>query len=426
VGNNIANVNSLGFKSSRVTFKEMYNQSMRAASTPSPVAGGVGGMNPMQVGLGVRVGSIDQNMSASNIENTGFKSDMAVDGRGFFVLRVGDSSQLIYTRAGNFTRDGAGFLVHTGTGNRLQGYLLSNPEDDSSISGSVTDIQVPFSDFYPPSATTIAEIFGNLNHLTLPNEANEEGERDKNWLATLDVYDRLGQRHTILCEFFQAEEPDPENPTWRVVMTMASPWEAIDGGEDIELTFDTNGQLIYDETGEGRYYTVTLSNGDPDDPETAGLRVGGFTEEMELIIDFGKLTQLAGKTDALARRLNGNEYGNLSNWEVDENGVMTLYYSNGESRMHARIALANFPNDEGLTKLSDTTWRESNNSGAVVIAIPNTGDFGKVVSGGIEMSNVDLAYEFTNLVITQRGYQANARVISTSDEILQELVNIKR
>jgi len=429
IGNNIANVNTIGFKSSRVTFKEMFSQNMRTASTPSPQFGGIGGMNPMQVGLGVSLGSIDMSMTPSNLENTSNKSDLAIDGKGYFVLRVGDSSQLIYTRAGNFTRDGAGFLVHTGTGNRLQGYMLSNPKDIDSISGSISDIQIPFEDAYEPTATTMVEMAGNLNSMAEPKMGmtadGDEGQID-NWVSQIDVFDRLGQKHQILATFMQAEEPNPEEPVWRVTLTMLNPYESIEGETDaFELTFGPNGLLA---EGFERYQEYTLTNnGDgPEDPEEYGPHIGGFPEETIITIDWGGITQFAGKTDAFGRRLDGNEYGKLTNWEIDENGTLTLFYSNGERRNHARIALALFPNDQGLTKLSDTTWQESNNSGAAVISLPNSGEFGKTRANSVEMSNVDLAYEFTNLVITQRGYQANARVISTSDEILQELVNIKR
>jgi len=388
--------------------------------------GGIGGMNPMQVGLGVSLGSIDMSMTPSNLENTSNKSDLAIDGKGYFVLRVGDSSQLIYTRAGNFTRDGAGFLVHTGTGNRLQGYMLSDPNDIDSISGSLTDIHVPFDDSFVPSATTVVEMSGNLNSMAVPKTGlDDEGEEGQvsNWVSMIEIFDRLGQKHQILATFYQAEEPSPEEPVWTVELSMLNPYESIDGEIPMTLTFGPDGLLTEDVE---RFQTYTLSNGGDADPEEYGPHIGGFPEEMEIIIDWGNITQFAGKTDAYGRRLDGNEYGKLVNWEIDENGTMTLFYSNGERRNHARIALALFPNDQGLTKLSDTTWQESNNSGAAVISIPNTGEFGKTRASSVEMSNVDLAYEFTNLVITQRGYQANARVISTSDEILQELVNIKR
>ena len=402
---------------------------MRNASTPSPDFGGVGGMNPMQVGLGVSLGSIDMMMTPSNLENTSNKSDLAIDGKGYFILRVGDSSQLIYTRAGNFTRDGAGFLVHTGTGNRLQGYMLSDPEDIGSISGSLSDILIPFDDSMLPTATTVVEMFGNLNSLSEPKEGVDENGDEafvKNWAVTLVVYDQLGQEHQILAQFFQAEEPEPETPTWTVNLSMINPYESIDGEtEGFALTFGPNGLLSEDFE---RYQEYTLSNGGdgPEDPDTFGPHIGGFSEEMTIIIDWGQLTQFQGKTDANGRRLDGNEYGKLTDWQIDENGTLTLFYSNGNRKNLARVALALFPNDQGLTKLSDTTWMESNNSGAAVFSLPNTGEYGKTRSSAVEMSNVDLAYEFTSLVITQRGYQANARVISTSDEILQELVNIKR
>lgn len=423
VGNNIANVNTTGFKSSRVTFKEMYSQSMRAASTPSPTAGGTGGTNPMQIGLGAMVGSIDMNMSPTAIESTGRKADMALDGKGYFILRTGDSTQHLYTRAGNFDLDGAGFLGHTATGNRLQGYMLTDPADKGSISGTLEDVQIPLNDSYPAVATTRAEVSGNLDSLTKLPELDENGEPLRNHSGALEVYDRLGQPHQIYLEYFK-QESDPESPVWLVRLSMINKFESIEETE-FTLNFDINGNLIGE--GDERYMTVTLDNGGdgyPDQPDL--VQTGGFTEPMEVVIDFGKITQFAGKTDAAAVRKDGNQAGKLTDWAIDQDGVLTLYYSNGERRNHARMALANFMNDAGLTKVSDTTFMESNNSGAAEVNIPNTGQYGKVLTSSIEMSNVDLAYEFTSMVITQRGYQANARVITTSDEILQELVNIKR
>jgi flagellar hook protein FlgE len=430
----------------------MYAQTLRSASAPSNVAGGIGGLNPMQVGLGVRIGSIDMDMSPSNIESTGNKSDLAIDGTGYFVLRVGDTSQLIYTRAGNFSRDGAGFLTHTGTGNRLQGYVLSDPDDIGSISGSLTDLQIPASDFFPANPTTEAIIFGNLDHMEVPkwgpdpdDPENTELVQLRNTAMQLDVFDQLGGKHQVLAEFRVSMNTTPEQPRWEMRLSMVSPFQVISEPEPeewIEIAFDRFGRLDEEESEgleDGPFIQVTIINNEEIDYEALGLDeetfrppggipAGGDGDEDGLTfrLDLRQITQLAGKTDVLGRRLDGNEFGSLTNWDIDENGVINLFYSNGERRAYARVALANFANDQALSKISDTTFMESNNSGAAVIGVANTGEFGKTVANGVEMSNVDLAYEFTNLVVTQRGYQANARVISTSDEILQELVNIKR
>lgn len=423
VGNNIANVNTVGFKTSRVTFKEMYSQTLRSASTPSPNAGGIGGVNPMQVGLGTMVGSIDVDMSPTTIESTGHKSDLAIDGKGYLILRSGDSSELLYTRAGNMKMDGAGFLTHTGTGNRLQGYMITDPEDITSVGGSLVDLYIPSSENMAAAPTTRVELSGNLSHKDVPKEEDEEGVVPNNKSCMIEVIDQVGGRHNIIAQFYQ-ETDDPSAPQWRMELSMQDPYDSIDGGEGVTLTFDMYGNLIAE--GEERYLTVTLSNGGDADPDVDGPQVGGFTEEMEVVIDLSKITQHAGQSDVVGMRLDGNEAGKMTDWDIDQNGVVSLFFSNGLRRNYARVALANFSNDAGLTKVSDTTFMESNNSGAAVVSIANSGDYGKVLASSLEMSNVDLAYEFTSMVITQRGYQANARVISTSDEILQELVNIKR
>jgi flagellar hook-basal body protein len=231
--------------------------------------------------------------------------------------------------------------------------------------------------------------------------------------------------------FFQETE-ELESPTWRVRFSSPNPWIGIEepDEEGIEIVFDQWGRIASVNDEESFFLAITLVNDEPEEDEDGNLppRVGGLTTEegMTFMIDFSRVTQVAGKTDVEGRRMDGNEYGKLSDWAIDADGVLQLVYTNGMRENFARLALANFANDMGLTKVSDTTFMESNNSGAAVINIPNTGDFGKIIAYGIEMSNVDLATEFTYLVTTQRGYQANARVISTSDEILQELVNIKR
>lgn len=393
IGNNIANVNTIGFKKSRVTFADVLYQTIGAASAPQ---GGLGGTNPRQIGLGVGIGSIDTVHTPGSIESTGRTEDLAIEGEGFFVLMGGDGERYV-TRAGAFTLDKEGYLVSPG-GYRLMGWQAVNGviNTDSQTPGI---IQIPKGVEIPPSATTKLVWGGNLDSRA------EDGDIRT---TSIEVYDSQGNTHEVVVEF---RKTDANNAwTWTVIkFDNSGPTGTGPFSGDIE--FDENGKLIEPST----FPSVTFTN-----------ISNGAVANMTIVFDFSRLTQYANMSSANIEVQDGYPRGSLTNIDIDPHGVIYGLYSNGRHQALAQVAIGSFANVEGLIRVGQTMFRESSNSGELVIDKALTGGRGVIKSGAVEMSNVDLSQEFTDMIITQRGFQANSRVITTSDEMLQELVNLKR
>lgn len=383
IGNNIANVNTVGFKASRVNFAEMLSQTIRGAQAPSEARGGT---NAVQVGLGVQVGSVDTLFTQGNLQYTGNLTDLAIQGDGFLV--VGDGLRQFYTRDGAIVLDSQGALVHASSGMRLMGW----PADAAGAvdtAGPLAPLTIPVGSQIPPRATTLAQFGGNLN------AGAAVGER---WATTVTVFDSLGNPLELLVEF----EKSGTN-TWN--------WTARYQGTDVgsgTLTFSDSG--VVDTGG-----TASLSF----DPGTGAAPLG-------LTLDFAALTQYGGTSTVALRSQDGYATGSLESFSIDGNGVITGLYSNGRTQTIGQVALALFTNPGGLMKAGSNLYAESSNSGPAAVGAAGTGGRGSLTAGALEMSNVDLAQEFTNMITAQRGFQANARVITTSDELLQELISLRR
>ena len=381
IGNNIANVNTVGFKASRVTFADMLYETLRSATRPTEERGGT---NPRQVGLGVQIGSIDVLHTAGNLQPTGLTTDLAIRGNGFFVVL--DGSEQLYTRAGVFDFDQEGWLVSKATGMRVGGWNavdgVVNPN------GPIQAIQIASDQTLPARATTEVVLEGNLSV-----EASEA-------VRSIAVYDSLGRRQEVIIKFTKNW-----GNTWK--------WEAFYNDRSTgwmgNITFSATGQPPSDAVGEVSF-----------------IPVEGGAELVTFTIDFSRLTQYAAPTEVNVRSQNGFPPGYLEEVRIDASGVITGIFSNGLTQTLAQIALATFPNPGGLEQVGDTAFRASNNSGMARIGTPGTGDRGVIAAGNLEMSNVDLSEEFASMIVTQRGFQANSRIITTSDEMLQELVNLKR
>ncbi len=384
IGNNIANVNTVGFKASRVNFAEMLSQMVRGAQAPSEARGG---MNPVQVGLGVQVGSVDTLFTQGNLQYTGIPTDLAIQGDGFLV--VGDGQQRFYTRDGAIVMDSQGNLVHASTGLRLLGWQEVSDTGEVVTTGDPKPLQIPIGTEIPPKATTEVLFGGNLDAAT---------EVNGNWTTTVTVYDSLGNAIQLRLVFTKTGENQ-----WH--------WEAFQGETSLgagDLTFTDSGTV---DTGG----TAPLSF----DPGTGAA-------PLEVTLDFSALTQYAAPSTATLRSQNGYASGSLQSFAIDGNGVITGLYSNGQRRPIGQIALALFTNPGGLLKAGNNLYAESSNSGPAAVGTAGTGGRGTLVAGALEMSNVDLAQEFTNMITAQRGFQANARVITVSDELLQELISLRR
>jgi len=395
IANNVANVNTPGYKSSRVTFQEVFSQTLRGASMPTGLSTSErGGMNPMQVGLGVAVASTDTIHTPGNLQPTSRLTDVAIEGQGFFV--VTDGNQRVYTRVGNFGTDGDGILVDY-DGRKVLGWI---PEPDGSLplqrSGeNLVPIAIPLGANIPAEATTRVSFVKNLDAQAAVGSTRR---------TTVTVYDSLGVAHTVTVQFSKTDIN-----TWE--------WQATDVTDASALT--GNGTLQFDAQGvlvpPAAPHTITF------DPQmTTGAN------PVSIALDFSGVSQVAGPTTAESGVVDGYPSGTLESYTFDAQGVISGFYSNGRSRVLGQIALANFANPGGLLKCGKNLFVESNNSGDAKIGTAGTAGRGTMAPGALEMSNVDLAEEFTQMIITERGFQANSRVISVSDELLQELVNLKR
>lgn len=370
-GNNIANVNTTGFKSSQVQFQDTLSQVLTNAGAAQD---GVGGTNPAQIGLGVRVAGVTTNFTQGASQVTGRSTDMMIQGDGFFVVRKGNETY--YTRAGSFDFDSTGQMVLPGEGALVQGWMAVNGVIDTN--GPLSDLKVPAGSVMGAVASSSATYAGNLDSAAADGTVLNR---------TIDLYDATGASRTLTLTFTKAATG------WSVA--------AGDGTATVAstpVTFAANGRI-----------TAPTS-----------LTVGGVA------VDLSTLTGYAGLDTVKATTQDGQAAGTLQSFALGADGTITGSFSNGLKQVIGRIALGAFTNPAGLEKAGGSLFRTTVNSGDPAVGTAGTGGRGSLAGGALEMSNVDLSSEFTSLIVAQRGFQANSRVITTSDEVLQELVNLKR
>jgi flagellar hook protein FlgE len=368
-GNNIANVNTTGFKVSATQFQDTLSQMVQGAGGAQPDAGGT---NPAQVGLGVRVAGISTNFSQGAAQSTGKASDMMISGDGFFVTRLGNET--LYTRAGAFDFDSEGRLVSP-DGSLVQGWTAVGGVIQTG--GAVGDITLPRQAIAPAKATANSVVAGNL-----PADAVVG---DPAIVRDVSVYDAQGAARTLTLSFSRT----------------AAGWDVT--------ADDGSGPVVANLVASGNTFTGG-----------AGFTVGGIA------IDLSALTGYAGVTTVAINSQDGRTAGTLESYTLSKDGTLIGSFSNGAKESIARICLASFVNPGGLEKAGSSGYRATINSGTAELGTPGAAGLGSLAGGALEMSNVDLSQEFTNLIVAQRGFQANARVITTSDEVLQELTNLKR
>lgn len=401
VGDNVANANTVGFKMSRAMFED--------------VLGGAVGQN---VGGGVRMNRAQQIFAQGTMVNTGQPTDLALSGDGFFVVKgsLDGVAGNFYTRAGNFTPDADGYLVNP-QGLRLQGYGL-NP--DGSISGRVGDIQLPSGPLSPKPTTSI-ELDMNLKaseptSVTPFDPANPATYAQGSPVSTT-VYDSLGGAHTVDVYFSKTATGWEYNVTAsgdEVTGGTAGVPEVIGTGS---MTFDSEGKLA----------------GIAPNPPTATVSFNnGSTANQAIALDFGTvggtdgLTQNDSPTAATFISPDGYAAGNLSGIQIDADGTINGVYSNGENMPIGQLVVAKFASNNGLARSGRNTWMETRASGEALLGAPGSGGKASVVSGALEQSNVDIAGQFVEMIAHQRAFQANSKTITTADEMLQELNNLKR
>lgn len=393
IGNNIANINTIGFKAGRVEFAEVFSQTLRGASAPVP--GGRGGINPMQVGLGVMVRSIDNILTQGNLETTGKITDLAIDGDGFFVLS--DGVGLYYSRDGAFSVGADGTLASAATGMRVQGWMAdaNGAIDWTQPTG---DIMILTGQTMIAQATTQVTLRGNLDARATEYDPGPPPTGDT-FACPIKVYDSLGAEYEVTMTFVKTGEN-----AW--AWTAEYPPGTTVGSGTID--FDSNGRFA---------------------GSTGGIRLdltNGATTPQDIAVDFSTLTQYGVDGSVKLSFQNGFPPGTLDTFSINDAGLITGKYSNGQNRILGQIALAAFANPEGILKVGSNLYTDSPNSGVAQIGPPSNGGRGRIVAYTLEMSNVDLAREFTDMIITQRGFQANTRIITTADDMLQDLINLRR
>jgi flagellar hook protein FlgE len=392
VGNNIANVNTTGFKQSRVTFQDILSQTVRGASGPQ---GGRGGVNPEQVGLGVLIGGIDTIQTQGTLQSTGKLTDMAIQGDGYFVMN--DGKQNFYSRDGSFDLGTDGTLLNPSSGLHVEGWMPDPVTGLINTANPPTNITIPIGAGMIGKASTSLTVTGNL-------DSNNAGGALNAVPLSTTVYDSLGNAVPVTLTLTKSA-----SDTWTYAATTTQAGVTATGSGTI--TFNGSGKVLAGGTG-----TLTLA--------FAGAGAGPTTPQS-VSIDMTQITQLASTPSSLTGNTDGASAGTLTSFTVGQSGDITGVYSNGYKQPLGQMALASFSNANGLMKAGGNLFQSSPNSGTPNIGMPNTAGRGQIATGFLEGSNVDLAQQFTNMIMAERGFQANSRVITTSDEILQDLVNIK-
>ena len=436
IGNNISNVNTYGFKSSRVTFQDMLSQTIAGAAKPEENKGGV---NPKQVGLGMTIASIDRIFTQGSLQTTGNQTDLAISGDGFFVVSEGDKQY--YTRAGTFSLDKDGTMVNPANGLKVQGWMATRNDAGEMVinpSGSTEDIIVPVYGKVEARETTNIRYKCNLDARgnIVPPNATGRMKASAGVTTNIDVYDNLGNNHRLTMIFWKtspnqwtasAAITDATTPVTLDVPAGAGLANQANPSSRINLGFSPDGRIISvadegtaDQLNQGQLVV------------NANYRIAGDPTVRTIRLDLGKagliegITQFASQSTTKAVEQDGFAMGYMESFNVDNSGIITGVYSNGTKQMVGQVAMAVFTNPQGLTANGENLFEVSNNSGLANVGPASQAGRGKIVAGTLEMSNVDLSDQFTDMIVTQRGFQANSRTITTSDQMLQELLTLKR
>ena len=385
IGNNIANVGTAGFKSSRASFADLVSASLG------------GGSSAAQVGLGVFLNDVQTSFTQGSLSNTGNTLDLAIDGNGFFNMRDA-AGTVSYSRAGQFEVNNLGEVVDP-SGRFLQGYQASAT---GIILGTVGNITLSTATV-APQATSTAAVEANLNAAsTVPAAAFDVTDATTyNFSNGITVYDTLGAQHQLRLYYVKAAAGN----TWNL-------HSQIDGGAttaQTDLVFNSSGVLT---GGAAQTFSLPIA--------------GGAATPLAVAMDFSAITQFGSASSLTDQTQDGFTSGSFQSLSIDSEGRVVAQFTNGQTRTLAQIVLSRFTNPNGLTRSGENGFAETIDSGAPLAGAPTNNGLGRLISQTIEQSNVDLGKEFVDMIITQRAFQANSRAITTTDEMLQELVNLKR
>ena len=522
IGNNIANVNTIGYKGSRVTFSDTFNQFVRYGTNPTETSGGT---NTFQVGLGMKLNSVDKNWNQGTFERTGITTDLALQGDGLYVLKK--NGETFYSRAGAFSFDADGHMVNSQNGAIVQGKVAT--EDGTIPPGNnLEDIKIDANLRLPAVATTDISWGGNLDStasITQSEEYVQSGKLNES-MAVGDtvsesntIFDQLGNEYSFTTTYEKTaantydityELLDSDNNAIVGPTTVEAVFDAeADGGamtdlggnppaaidiQDLALGIDfkydpttviqgSNNTInsivdsnreptiirgyvpVFDSLGNAHnleltYTKVTdnnwiwktsvpaesgqLSSGEgtitfnPDgsiatiapNPPVLTFSPQSGASQQNIKLNFGEnfsgITQSADNSVVSALSQNGSAAASLQNISIDQYGYIEGVFTNGSSRQLAQILVATFPNRNALTSVGENMYTVSANAGEAYVSEPGESSNTTIQSGALEQSNVDLSEEFTRMIVSQRGFQANSRVITVSDELLQEITNLVR
>jgi flagellar hook protein FlgE len=408
IGNNISNVDTTAFKSSEVSFADQLSQTVQGASAPT---NGGGTTNPIQVGLGVKIGSISVQEAQGGLESTGAPTDMAIQGNGYF-MTANPEGAINYQRDGHFAVDSSGQLVDASTGDAVLGYPAnaSGVIQSSSTITPASTLSVPVGSLTTAQATSSITYAGNLDAASSSSTS---------YTQSANVYDSLGNTEGVTLTFTPVAS-DPNSWTWTAagsnlssgtsLTTPSGPTVANPTAANINqgtVTFNTNGI----ETGS----TGTLQ-----------LQSTNSTTPQNVSLNFGGATQLSQSSSLAPSTQDGYPTGTLQSFTVGSSGTITGVFSNGESLSLGQLALANFSNPAGLSSIGNNQYSETNVSGVAQVGTANSTGLGSISAGYLEQSNVDLATELTNMIVTERSFQANTKVVSTVDTMLNDLIQMKQ
>jgi flagellar hook protein FlgE len=396
VGNNIANVNTTGYKTSQTVFEDTLSQMVRTSGGPQGLSGGT---NPAQIGLGSKVGGISTNFGQGATQVTGRTTDVALQGDGFFVVKK--DGQALYSRAGAFDFDASGNMVNA-DGAIVQGWAATSGVVNTN--SPVGSLKLPIGQTVPPRQTTQIVVGGNLAGSAAVGATS---------VSAIDIYDTQGKPLQATMTYTKTA-----TDAWTLSVTVPN----VAGGPAVTVG---TANVTWNQTTKSFTSVPAVPTLSQAQFTAAGYNFSGNVS-MTLGTATRPLTQYASTDTASGVSQDGADAGVLESFSLAPDGQLVGIFSNGVKETLGQVAVASFDNPPGLEKVGGSLYRGTANSGIASVGVAGNGGRGTMASGALEMSNVDLAQEFTNLIIAQRGFQANSKIVSVSDEILNDLVNLKR
>ncbi len=404
IGDNIANANTIGFKASRAEFQDIISKNLK----------GILGGN--QIGRGVKIGAVNPIMAQGNVDSTEKVTDLAISGDGYFALKGSDGDS--FTRDGSFHFDREGYLV-TNDKQKVQGFTV---DESGRIINKLGDIKFPRA-LIPAKATKELKIDLNLDSRmeTTKKFDAKDPYATSHYSTGVEIYDSQGNKHLVTMFFNKVKDRE-----WEYKGMVDG--KEVTGGEEGKLAEVVSGRLTF--TDDGKLQSNETQN-------MAFNFTGGAFQDQKIKINFGDDIQSGGKgidgskqygkeSDLISWTQDGAAAGTITNLSFNDEGVLTALYSNGEAKDLAQIGITKFENSEALFKVGNNRFKESRDSGTPSIGAGGRAGRGKLFAKSLERSTVDLAMEFVNLIQNQRGFQANAKTITTTDQLLEEVINLKR